>query len=225
MKLDKKNVLVIPDLHAPWIREQSLEHCKNVQKEYGCGTVVQIGDVIDSNYSSYHETDPDGLSAGDELQIAIKSLKPWYKAFPNVKVTSGNHDLIVNRKAFTAGLSKRWIKDLNQVLEVYNWEFDLEHEIDNVLYTHGTGSRGKDAAFNKAIQRRQSVVSGHLHSEASIRWNVSKFDIIFGMQVGCLVDEKSYSFDYAKNFSRKWIMSCGVVLNNGTLPIILPMKL
>ena len=223
--LDPNNTLVIGDTHAPFTREGYLEHNIKIQRDYKCGTIVHIGDVIDNSYSSFHETNPDGHSAGDELDYAIESLQPWFKAFPNVKVCLGNHDLIINRKAFSAGLSKRWIKGLGDVLGAPNWNFDIEHVIHDVLYTHGTGTSGQNSAYNRAINRRMSVVQGHLHSEASIRFNVSQKDIIFGMQVGCGVDEKKYAFDYAKANPRKFIISSGAVLNKGKNPILIPMEL
>lgn len=222
---DKKNVLIIGDTHIPFERQGYLEHCRNIQEQYNCGTVVHIGDVIDNNYSSYHETDPDGKSAGDELGLAIGRLKDWYKVFPKVKVCLGNHDQIIQRKAFSSGLSKRWIKGLNEVLEVPNWDFDLEYEINDVVYTHGTGNSGETAAYKRALNRRKSIVSGHLHTTANINWNVSDVDRIFAMNVGCGIDDKQYCFNYAKNFTKKSIVSCAVVLNNGKLPIIIPMEL
>ena len=72
--------------------------------------MVFIGDIIDNHYSSYHEQDPDGKSAGDELDMAIDKIKKWYKAFPEAIVIIGNHDRIVSRKVFSSGLSKKWIE-------------------------------------------------------------------------------------------------------------------
>lgn len=219
------NILVIGDTHYPFQREGYLEHLLKCRTDYSCGTIIHIGDVIDNAYSSFHETNPDGHSAGDELEFAAEQLQEMYKHFPKVKVCLGNHDLIINRKAFSSGLSKRWIKGLDEVLNVSGWEFDIEHVVNGVLFTHGTGTSGQNAAYNKALNRRMSVVQGHLHSEANIRYNVSKSDIIFGMQVGCGVDDRKYAFDYAKANPRKFIISCGVVLNKGKLPIVLPMNL
>jgi predicted phosphodiesterase len=225
VNLDKANVLVIGDTHFPFEKEGYLDHCLDMQKKYRAGTILHIGDVADNCYSSFHDNNPDGMGAADELEQAIKSLKAWYKAFPHVKVTLGNHCQIIQRKAFASGLSKKWIKGLAEVLEVPNWEFEIDFDINNVLYTHGTGTSGDKAAFNKALNRRKSVVQGHLHSQASIMWNTSNIDKIFAMQVGCGVDESKYAFDYAKNFSKKFIISCGLVLENGTLPILELMKL
>jgi len=223
--IDPNNILIIGDTHYPFMREGYLEHLLKSKRDYNCGTIIHIGDVVDNAYSSFHETNPDGHSAGDELEYAIEQLKVMYKEFPKVKVCLGNHDQIINRKAFSSGLSKRWIKGLDDVLEVPGWNFDMEHTEHNVLFTHGTGTSGQNAAYNKALNRRMSVVQGHLHSESNIRYNVSKNDIIYGMQVGCGVDDRKYAFDYAKANPRKFIISCGVILNKGKLPILLPMDL
>lgn len=216
---DPNNVLVIGDIHEPFCREGYLEHCRTVQENTNCGSVVFIGDVIDSHYSSFHPSDPDGYGAGEELDRAIDKLGEWHRVFPNAKVTLGNHDLIINRQAFKSGLSKRWIKGLDEVLGTPSWEYDTEFEINGVLYTHQLGSDLMKAAVN----RRQSIVAGHIHTKAGIDYNVSKKDILFAMQVGCGIDDTAYAFAYAKLNTKKSIISCGVVL--GELPIVIPMTL
>ena len=42
------------------------------------------------------------------------------------------------------------------------------------------------------------------------------------MQVGCGVDRRSYAMAYAKHFAKSYKLSCGVVLENGTLPMVIP---
>lgn len=220
-----KNVLIIGDLHSPFILDGYLEHCKAVYDRFACNEVIFIGDVIDNHYSSYHETDPDGLGAGDELSVAIRKLKPFYDTFPNATVTIGNHDLVIMRKAFSSGLSKRWIKGLADVLEVPKWKFVDEYTLDGVVYTHGTGSSGERPAFNRAVQRRQSYVMGHVHTCAGVQWSVSNHDRIFGMNVGCGIEDKAYAFAYGMHNNKKNIISCGVVLQSGTIPMVIPMEL
>tara|TARA_R110000868_G_scaffold14414_3_gene67082 strand:+ start:1315 stop:2151 length:837 start_codon:yes stop_codon:yes gene_type:complete len=222
---NKENILIIGDTHLPFEKQGYRKHCRLVQEQFNCGTIIHIGDVIDNHYSSYHESDPDGYSAGEELKRAVDKLKPWYETFPEVKVCLGNHDELIQRKAFSSGLSKQWIKGYNEVLQVPNWNFDIEYEINNVIYTHGTGTAGENAAYAKALNRRKSIVQGHIHTVANIKWNVSEQDKIFAMQVGCGINDKAFAFNYAKAFTKKSIISCGVVLNSGTLPIIIPMEL
>lgn len=221
---DPKNVLVIGDTHVPFEREGYLEFCRQTQEKFNCGTVVHIGDVVDNHFSSFHETNPDGLSAGNELDVALEALKAWNQVFPKAKACFGNHDLLIERQAFSAGVSRRWIRDFNEVLGLPGWEFDLEHEIEGVIYTHGTGTSGENGAYNKALNRRKSIVSGHLHTIANVKWNVSETDRIFSMQVGCGINDKAYAFEYAKGIAKKSIISCGVVLA-GELPIVIPMNL
>ena len=219
------NVGVIGDLHMPFTRPEYLEFCVSTFKKYKVNQIVLIGDCIDNHFSSFHETIPDGKSAGDELDLAIKGLEPWIKTFPTAKVCIGNHDAIIHRKAIASGISRRWIKDYNDVLGAKNWDFDIEHEICGVIYTHGTNSSGNQAALNRALNLRQSVVQGHIHTAAGVQFNASKKDLLFGLQVGCGVDDKSYAMAYASNNIKKSILGCGVVLENGTLPIFVPMNL
>lgn len=204
-------VLVIGDLHEPFCLDGYLEFCKEVYAKHNLNKVVFIGDVIDSHFSSYHETDPDGLGGGDELEQAIFKLKNWYRAFPDADVMIGNHDRIVYRKAFTGGIPKRWLKPFNQALEVPNWRFAESIEIDGVLYEHGEGGQAKTKAKNNMM----SSVCGHTHTEAYTQWFVGKNFRVFGMQVGCGVDSTAYATAYAKNF-KKQAIGCGVVLYGET---------
>lgn len=206
-------VLVIGDIHEPFCLDGYLQHCKNQYKEFKCNKVVFIGDIIDSHYSSFHSTDPDGMSAKDELNLSIKKLRKWHKAFPKATVIIGNHDRIVARKALANGISAKWIKEYKDVLEVPSWNFKTDETIDNVLYVHGEGA----TAFTKAKTLFQSVVAGHTHTKCYIEY----MNNIFGMQVGCGVDKDSYAMAYAKNYAPPQI-ACGVVID-GKLPILIKM--
>ena len=159
-------VLVIGDLHCPFDLDGYLEHCQEQMSKFQCSEVVFIGDVIDSHYSSFHRQDPDGYGAGEELDRAIDKIQMWHEAFPVAKVCIGNHDAIVRRKAFDSGISKVWIRDFDEVLNVEGWDFKEHHHIGSVLYVHGTGTSGRNAAANKALQFGCSVVQGHIHTEA-----------------------------------------------------------
>jgi len=46
------------------------------------------------------------------------------------------------------------------------------------------------------------------------------------MNVGCLIDQKSMAFSYAKNFRTRFIIGCGIILNGITrlLPMVLNNK-
>jgi predicted phosphodiesterase len=219
------NVLIIGDTHLPFSKEGYLEHCIEVQKKYDCGTVIHIGDLVDNHAVSYHESDVDGRSAGDEYKLALEECAKWYKAFPNVKICIGNHDRLPFRKAFTAGLPKNWLKSYQ---EMFNspptWEWDFVHKVKGVIYQHGTGMSGEMASVNAARENRQSTVIGHLHTVCNTRYLASEKDLIFGMSVGCGIDHTKYAFAYGREATRKPVLGCAVVIN-GKLPINIPMIL
>jgi len=221
----EKRILVIGDLHAPFIKDGYLEHCVEMREKYNTNHTIFIGDIIDNHYSSFHATDPDGYGAGEELDRAVDQIAEWYSEFPEADVVLGNHDRIIMRKAFASGISARWIKDFGEVLETPGWTFDLQFEYNRVLYIHGEGGGGEKGALMKALNKRRSVVQGHWHTQNHINWNVSDDDRIFGMQIGCGIDDKAYALAYAKHNIKKSIISCGVVLDSGQLPIIEPMRL
>lgn len=218
---DKSNrVLVVGDLHEPFCLDAYLEHCIYVYSKYNCNRVVFIGDVIDNHYSSYHEVDPDGLGGGDELDLAIKRLSRWVKAFPVADIMIGNHDRIIARKAFSSGIPKKWIKEYKEVLNAPEWNFTESIIIDNVLYQHGEGGTARSKMRKELI----STVQGHLHTQGYIDFQVGRNYKIFGAQIGCGIDKDAYAMAYGKNFGKPFI-SCLVVLNSGTLPILEPMEL
>ena len=208
---NENRILVIGDLHEPFCLDGYLKFCKEQYQNYNCNKVVFIGDVIDNHYSSYHETDADGLGGGQELEIAIERLKKWYRVFPEAHVTIGNHDRIIMRKAQTSAVPKKWIKDYKDVLEVPNWQFVDRVVFDNVQYIHGEGG----TAHAKCRADMMSTVQGHLHTQAYTQWFVGQNFKVFGMQVGCGIDHDSYAMAYAKR-GKKPAIGCGVVIGGHT---------
>jgi len=207
----ESRVLVIGDLHEPFCLDSYLKHCKDIYAKHNCNQVVFIGDVVDNHYSSYHETSADGMGGGDELDLAIKRLKRWYRAFPDAHVTIGNHDRIISRKAQTGGVPKRWIRDYSEVLGTPGWEFVERVVIDGVQYIHGEGG----TARTKSKADMMSTVQGHLHTQCYVEWAVGMNFKVFGMQVGCGIDHEEYAFAYAKA-GKKPAVGCGVVIGGHT---------
>jgi predicted phosphodiesterase len=216
---DETRVLIIGDTHCPFDLDTYLDFLVDTYNTYNCNRVVHIGDEIDNHYSSYHESDADGLGGGDELDFAINRLARYYKVFPNVEVIIGNHTRMVARKARTGGIPTKWIKDYNEVLEVPNWEFKVSTEIDGVKYVHGEGG----TARTRSKMDMQSTVQGHLHTQLYAEYNVGAKSRVFGMQVGCGINHEAYAFAYAKA-GKKPAIGCGVVIG-GTTAIAVPMPL
>ena len=84
-------------------------------------------------------------------------------------------------------------------------------DYEKTLYVHGEGGTARTKAKNDMM----STVQGHIHTQAYTEWMVGRNFRIFGMQVGCGVDGKSYAAAYAKNF-KKQAIGCAVILGGHT---------
>jgi UDP-2,3-diacylglucosamine pyrophosphatase LpxH len=219
--MKNRNILVISDLHIPFEKPGYFEFVKEQYERFNCNQVVFIGDIIDNHFGSYHEVDSDAWGAKYELEQTIKKVKRWYKAFPKADVMIGNHDQIVSRKAMTGGIPQQWIKGYSDVLGTPNWKWSTDVVYDNVRYSHGHKS-GKAKTGHK--RDMHSLVTGHYHLDMYIDWNYGIDRKTFGMAVGSGADDQTYNANYAAG-GRKSAYGCGVVLDNGTLPIVIPMDL
>ena len=206
----ERRILVIGDLHCPFEMEGYFEYCLETYDRHACNQVIFIGDLIDSHATSRHETDPDGLSAKTELDIAIEDLQKWRDAFPVADVIIGNHDRVVMRRAFSSSIPSIWIKSFNEVLGT-SWNWTERIEYDGVQYVHGEGGTARTKAKNDL----QSTVQGHIHTQAYVEWMVGNKAKLFGMQVGCGLDRETYAAAYAKHY-KKQAIGCGVVIGGHT---------
>lgn len=219
------NVLEIADMHEPFCKKGYMEHCIEMREKYNCGKVVLIGDEVDLCAVSQWEKDPDGFSAGTEANLAQEKMKMWYEAFPEAFVCIGNHTARPFRMAKANGIPKKFIKSYEEAWEApKSWKWSEHWEINNVLYTHGTGFSGPNAAIRIATRHRQNTVIGHIHSEAGIQFSASKIDLVWGKQLGGALDDNTYAAFYAKDQLKKSIVGCGITID-GKLPIYEPMLL
>ena len=207
VNMDTSRILVVGDIHAPFEHKDYLDHCKGVAKFYKTTHTVIIGDEIDNHYSSFHETNPDGYGAGEELDKAMEALADYHKAFPHADVILGNHNRIIERKLSAGGLSKRWMRGYSDVLGVPTWRYETSRLYDGVMYIHGEGV----TARTRALREGRSVVQGHRHTEGYVWYNPMPTKQIFGMQVGTGIDSSAYAFAYAKDHPLP-VLSCGVVV-------------
>ncbi len=219
---ENNNILVIGDLHEPFCLDAYLDFCVQKYIEFSCNEVVMIGDCIDNHYASYHETygGEELMTGAEELELAIKRIARWRDAFPVATVIIGNHDRLIMRKSQTSSIPSKWIKSYKEVLEVPDWNFVERYEKNGVQYVHGEGG----TARTKCRADMMNTVQGHLHTQAYCEHYVGQNFRVFGMQVGCGIDHESYAMAYAK-YGKKPAIGCGVVLNNGKLPINLLMEL
>jgi len=220
------NILVIGDSHIPFEHKHYLQFCLDTKKKYKCKDIIHIGDVTDNHKISFHDSNNENYSSGQEVKKAIKRLKKWTKAFPKVKVCIGNHDELARRRCLRHGMSNRYIKNYNDIWELpESWQWDFKHKLGNVLFVHGTGQSGKYPHIRLAEMNRCNTVMGHCHSVCGVQHMASFHDKIWGMCVGSGVDNKAYCFAYGRVYPRKPFISCGVILEGGKVPMIVPMDI
>lgn len=225
----KKEVLVISDAQCPFQHKDAWDFLewiktKRFTKE-GPDEVINIGDEVDFHALSRFVRDPDGHSAGSEINAAIKAIKPLYAMFPKVKVCVSNH---VNRpydRAFEAGIPKSFMKDIGTILEApKGWKWGEEWIIDGISYQHGHHLPGGKTGIQRvATEMAHSTVFGHIHAHAGIYYYANKSDLRFAFNVGCLIDVDAYAFVYGKKYHCKPIIGCGIVLKG--VPQFIPMLL
>ncbi len=217
---NEERTLVIGDLHCPFDHKDALKHALDTKAKYNCSRVVFIGDLIDSHASSRHESCPNGMSAGDELKEAIKSVQKWYKAFgeKGTTIITGNHDRIVARKAFSGGIPREWIKSYNEVLGTPNWTWTERLVIDGMQFVHGEGGTARTKAKNDLM----TTIQGHIHTQMYVEHFSGVNNKIWACQVGCLIARESYAYNYAKNFKRQALGVAVIIGNHTCINVPLP---
>jgi predicted phosphodiesterase len=227
-----KNVGVIGDTHLPYCIKETKDHvsylqfCEDTFNRFGCSEIVHIGDECDNAALSMHQSETGMPDVVSEAEQAQKELNEWYRVFPDVKVCVGNHSALPFRQATIVGIPKSFLKTYEEIWNApKGWKWELQWEIDGVLYEHGTGSSGVNGARNRAIANRQSTVVGHSHSFGGVSYMANRNDLIFGLNVGCGISVSHMAFAYGKHFPLKPTIGCGVVLDSGRTGIFIPMDL
>lgn len=220
------NILVFSCVHLPFEKKGYIDFLHRIKEEYKCNTIINLGDFVDSHAMSKHDHSPDGFGAGHEILKVIDKIQDWKKIFPKMYITMGNHDKLPYRQAYSNGLPKSVIKSFKEIYEMPDgWVLCDRVIADGVVFSHGTGKSGEYAAKAWMLDNRKSSCIGHIHTSLSVQYVASRWDRLFAMSVGCGIDQSTYAAEYAKDFGRRQLIGCGVVLNNGQLPIAIPMPL
>lgn len=220
----KANVLFISDMHIPYEHPQAIDFLAALEKKYGFEVVVSVGDLADFHAISFHKSDPDLKSAGEELLALQKKARTLEQIFPEMLIVGSNHGDLPLRKLFDAGLPKGFLKTFNEIHTVGpDWGFiddltikDGEHY---VYVAHGISKQ----AVKVAAQRGVNHVCGHYHTESRIEYVSNPRDLLWGMNTGCLIDKNAMAFAYNKLDLSRPIISTGALIDGQ--PRIFPMQL
>lgn len=167
------------------------------------------------------------MTASKELSLARLRLKEWYKAFPKCRVAASNHGLRWLARARECYIPSEILKPYKELLAApkgWTWHEEIFIKTKSPFRCiHGIGFSGalghRTAAFDSGI----STVIGHLHSGAGVNYINNGSTTIWGMNVGCLMNpEHTLANGYSKYSRLKGVLSTGVVLNNGKVPLVVP---
>ena len=213
------------DIHLPYHHKDSIDFLKAVKKKYKPTRVICMGDLVDNHAISYHESDPELSSPGDELEVSKFYMEELYSIFPKLDILHGNHDRLPIRKAMTAGLPSRYIRNNHEIFEMpKDWKWHLELNITlptgmDLWLRHNL----KTSAIDVAKYHNVSFAQGHYHERFECIWEMTNGKSVYGITTGCLVDDKSLAMEYNKVNMRRPQLGC-VIIQNG-IPKLVPMEL
>lgn len=220
---DNSRVLLISDLHIPYHHQDALAFLKHLKEKYNPTRVICLGDELDKHALSYHDSDPDLLSAGDELRKSLPVVAELHKMFPVMDIIESNHGSLVWRKAKTFGIPKHYIKGYNDVLGVgdgWKWSFDLTITLPNgqKCYIH----HGKTSDVIKLSQQMgMCAVQGHFHESFKVDYWGNPNGLFWGLQTGCLIDDDALAFSYNNVNIKRPMIGTAVIIDSQ--PILEPL--
>lgn len=210
---DKENILVIGDTHSPFEKEGYLEFCTDIKEKHKCTRIIHIGDEVDHCAVSNYQTPDGAFSSSKEFEKAKKQLHKWKEVFPIMDLLIGNHTKRPMKQANQAGIPLQMMRTYNEMWDIdKQWKWHDKLVIDETYFTHGTGMSGDRAAIRLATDLGMNVVIGHIHHTANVTYKTNAIGkSLFGMQVGCGVEESKYAFYYAKDCYKKGVISCATI--------------
>lgn len=215
--------LVISDLHTPFQHPHAVDFLADLNRLHRPDLIVCVGDEADLHRWSSHPQLPELPGPADELERAVAALKPLYKLFPRVMVCNSNHVGRWSKRAAEAGFTPKMLKRTRTLLSApKGWRWADTHDVGGVHYRHGDGFGGRVPALTAAERLRRRVVMGHVHTAAGAWWSAGPFDVLWGLQVGCLVDPASPAFAYGKWAAARPVLGCGLVADG--VPAFIPLR-
>jgi hypothetical protein len=211
IKQTRSVVLAIPDLHCPFEHQDALAFLKAVKAKFHPTEIVCLGDEIDAHAYSKWPKDPDGMGAGQELKAAIEAMIPFYVEFPVVRVCISNHTIRPMKMMKMIGLPSAFFPQYSTMLNSPDgWSWHEHIIIDGVRYMHGDQGKGGQNGWTKNSEvYHQSTVVGHWHSKAGVYYDSG----MFNLNAGCLINDRAYAFDYAKNSHKRPNLGCAIIMD------------
>lgn len=220
-----ETIAVLGCIHLPYQHRDAIAFVQAIRKEYKPDLWVNLGDEFDYHAISYHESNPDLYNSGKELDLAVDKYHTMFAKVDKMVVCESNHGSLPFRKALTSGLPKRLIKSYEEIVQApkgHVWKPNYTHKLINGQYCFFTHGLNKDAVkVSKNLS--MNVCQAHYHSEYKIGYWSNPLNLFWGLNVGCLVDDKSLAMAYNKLSIARPILGMALIQNG--IPRLIPMIL
>lgn len=212
---ENQRILFISDMHIPYHHPNTIPFLKMLKEKYNPTRVICLGDETDKHALSFHDSDPDLMSAGDELRAALPVIAELHELFPVMDIIDSNHGSMVWRKAKHHGIPRHYIKSYNEVLGVgegWKWHNDMTIVLPNEtkVYIH----HGKSSDAIKTSQAMgMSHVCGHFHESFGVKYWANPNGLFFAVNAGCLIDDDNYAFAYNNVNLKRPIIGTALIID------------
>ena len=223
--VSNERILLISDMHIPYHHPDTLVFLEYLKNKYNPTRTICLGDELDKHALSFHDSDPNLPSAGDELKASLPVIQELKKLFPVMDILESNHGSLLYRKAHHHGIPKEYLKSYNEVLKVdsdWKWHYEMTIDLPNgsKCYLH----HGKSANITKTSQAMSMcAVAGHYHNTFKVEYWANPLGLNWAMQCGCLIDDKSYAFNYNNVNLHRPLIGTGLIIDG--LPVLEAMVL
>lgn len=222
--------LIISDLQMPFEHQKALEFCIRVKNNFKIPieNIYNVGDETDQYWGSQWQQDINAKhTALSEISETKEKLRPWFEAFPIMKLCTSNHGLRWQRKALQSNIPQILMRRYEEVLGCPSswawakfWKVNCKHPF---IVEHGDDYGTQSPHVVSAMHNSCSTIIGHHHSKASVTFIKTNGLDIWAVVSGCLIDFKTYAFNYARSAKLKPVLGVTVVLDDGAWPIFVPL--
>lgn len=218
-------ILAFGDIHAPYQHPDTLDFLRDVSAAWNPDRIIDLGDDLDMYTVSDYPKDihhPDTWSS--EFKKGRKFIESLGQLFPTLEVCESNHSSRAYKKSRVAGVPREFMVPFLQVIgapEGWKLKDYVRLTVDSTrthwLFQHTMVAGAFEAAKSLGV----SVCLGHAHTKFGAQAFSNGFNILYGVDAGCLISDKGSPFAYNKNQISRPLRGC-VVIADG-VPRLIPM--
>ena len=213
-----RKIFVTSDMHFPYEHPDTLEFLRDVCElhDWDFDLHLELGDIIDSHAFSNWDKRPDLHGASREMSEARDKIQALVELldFPHLGVI-GNHCDRIRRKSLANGIPEEVLRPLE---EIYGLPWKLEESLTIQLDVGEAKPRelyvihnGGSDLRKEVVRNNTNMVAGHYHYTSWIDYQVTGNDLVWGLQMPCLIDRFSPAFAYARRQIKKPIIGCAII--------------